>query len=404
MEEKKISKFTTFTVLSLAFVWTFEGSTMAPALGEIDKAFPGASVLQLQNIIVIPFLTAFIFSIISGKLAKYIDKKTIAIVGLAIYGSMGILPVIAASVNQILLLRLIIGVGAGLILPLANAYIAELYSEERRGRFLGAASSISQLSNFVMSLIVGAILFLGWKAPFYTYLILFVMMACVILSIPKTHTSTHDNYIFKNYSAKKERLTLRHYWYTLLMFMLWVLGPFITTNLALWMTAEKLGESWMIGVIISVCAAGAAIAGFIWTYMQKVFKRYFAAFALVVFASGFLVFYYADSPLLITFGVLFIGLGQGMLTPHVFDLTAQHSTSIVQKDMAFGLVSSALTFGSVATPVFQQFLILLNPNAASPYRYKFLCAAMILYSGALISVFMHGKKTQISCEEYLKSS
>src|SRR3974390_704836 len=104
MEEKKISKFTTFTVLSLAFVWTFEGSTMAPALGEIDKAFPGASVLQLQNIIVIPFLTAFIFSIISGKLAKYIDKKTIAIVGLAIYGSMGILPVIAASVNQILLL------------------------------------------------------------------------------------------------------------------------------------------------------------------------------------------------------------------------------------------------------------------------------------------------------------
>ena len=393
MSETKVSKFTTFTFLSLAFVWTFEGSTMAPAVGEIAKAFPGTSDFQLQSIIVIPFLTAFIFSIISGKLAKYIDKKTIAIVGLAIYGLMGVVPIFATSVNQILLFRLLIGVGAGLVLPLSSAYISELYPENLRAKLLGMASSISQLSNFIMSLLVGSILFLGWRAPFYTYGILLIIMICAIISIPKTHQESITSRLSERPLRKKEKLTLKHYWYTLLMTLLWVFGTFVTLNMALWTTAEKICDPWILGVIIAFCAAGATVGGFIWSYIYKALDGYFVAFGLFANALGFLLYYFTYSPLIIIVGTVIIGLGQGMLVPYVLYLTAKHSTSVIQKDMAFGLVTSAITFGPLVSPIFQQFLMSFNPTTASPYRYKFLCAAALLFSGALLSVFLREGKS-----------
>ena len=102
--QQDLSKFGTFSVLILAFCWLFEASTVGPALGEIGKAFPRSSVLQLQNIMTAPFLTAIIFSLIAGKLLRFVSKKTIAIIGLLIYGITGILPAFATSVHQILII------------------------------------------------------------------------------------------------------------------------------------------------------------------------------------------------------------------------------------------------------------------------------------------------------------
>ena len=62
-----------------------------------------------------PFITVFVFSIISGALTKYFDKKTIIIVGLILYGAAGITPAFAQDVTTILILRFMTGVGVGLI-------------------------------------------------------------------------------------------------------------------------------------------------------------------------------------------------------------------------------------------------------------------------------------------------
>ena len=82
----------------------------------------------------IPFVAVLFFSAIAGKLSEYFDKKNILMLGLLIYGATGIMPAFATSIDQKMILRLIAGIGVGLVLPMTNAIIADHYlGNERRG-------------------------------------------------------------------------------------------------------------------------------------------------------------------------------------------------------------------------------------------------------------------------------
>jgi MFS family permease len=96
--ERKISKFSGRCILLLAVSWVFEMATVGPVLGEIAKLYPDASMLLIQNIMTIPFLTGIPVSLVAGKLARRYNKKTLAIIGLIIYGIFGISPAFTTTI------------------------------------------------------------------------------------------------------------------------------------------------------------------------------------------------------------------------------------------------------------------------------------------------------------------
>jgi len=110
-----LSRFNIFVVLLIPLVWTFEASAIGPALGSIIQAFPSATPLQAKLVMTMPFITAIIFSAVSGALARFVDRKIILIIGLLIYGITGMLPAWLNDINQILFMRLLTGVGVGLV-------------------------------------------------------------------------------------------------------------------------------------------------------------------------------------------------------------------------------------------------------------------------------------------------
>ena len=158
MKNLKLTKFNVFTMLLIPFVWIYELSVVAPILGEVAKAFPNASTFQLQLIVIMPFFTSIPFSIIAGKLAKRYDKKNLIIIGLLIYGVAGMLPFFCQTMGQVLIFRLITGIGVGMVLPLPNAIIAEHFTGTQRERMLGAATGVANVANVLDSVAVGFIL------------------------------------------------------------------------------------------------------------------------------------------------------------------------------------------------------------------------------------------------------
>ena len=380
--QQDLSKFGTFSVLILAFCWLFEASTVGPALGEIGKAFPRSSVLQLQNIMTAPFLTAIIFSLIAGKLLRFVSKKTIAIIGLLIYGITGILPAFATSVHQILILRLLTGIGVGLVLPLANAFITDYFSGSAAKKMLGYASSVSNVANVAMSLIVGILIAISWRMAFYSFIFIFVILLIALFGLPKSPPENRPTQKATVVDPKKEKLPGTAYLYALLMTLLWLFLSFATLNLALFITAEHVSPIWTIGICMLVPALGSSIAGVIFPPVHKALNRTFESVSLLVFASGFVFLYFAHSFPVILIAAALIGLGQGILVPHIFNLTAQECRNPLQKDMAFGLVTACITFGPLLSPFVQRLIVMLNPGTLSPFRFIYAFAVVCLIIGS----------------------
>jgi MFS family permease len=385
--QENLSRFGSFSILILAFCWLFEASAVGPVVGEIGKAFPGASLLQLQTIITAPFFTAIIFSLITGKLLKFVSKKSIAIIGLLIYSITGIIPAFATSVNQILFLRLLTGIGVGLVLPLANAFIADCFSGSAVEKMLGYASSISNVANVAMSLIIGILMTISWKMAFYSFSLILVIFFIALFGLPKAPPKVQPLREAGDKSPTKERLTSKIYFYALLMTIIWIFFAFATLTIALLITTEKICPTWTIGICMLVPALGSSLAGVIFPSVRRALDKSFEATSLLVFASGFAMLFFAHSFGAIIIGAALIGVGQGILVPHIFNLTAEKCKNPQQKDMAFGVVTACITFGPLLSPFVQKLVIMLNPGFTSAFRFIYAFAVVSLIIGS-VSAFI----------------
>ena len=370
MAESKLSSFNTFTILLIPFVWLYEASAVGPTLGEISKIFPDASILQIQLIMVLPFLSSIIFSVISGRLSATFDKKNLVAIGLLIYGVTGMLPAFAKSINQILILRFLTGVGVGLVLPLPNAIITEHFSGERRERMLGLATSVANIANIVASVAIGFILMFGWQYPYYSFSLVLVILVIVLFGLPKSPPMANEKALLK-----KEKLPWAVWGLALFMTLNFMVLGFFIFNLALFMTSEKLGAPWMIGIAMAIPATGCTLAGALFPELIRVSKSYFVTASLVVFAIGFALICGAYSFPVILLACILAGFGSGALVPYVLYMTSI-KVRPEQRDLAYGIVTSCIHFGYLTSPFAQQVISRVSDNAS--YRHLFLVACIII--------------------------
>ncbi|WP_461391916.1 MFS transporter [Desulfosporosinus fructosivorans] len=398
MEEKvmttaKLTKFNAFTLLLIPFVWLFEASIIAPILGAVAAAFPGTSNFEIQLVMTMPFFTSIIFSVVAGRLAKSFDKKTLVIVGLFIYGVTGVLPAFANSITQILILRLITGVGVGLVLPLPGAIISEHYFEAKRERMLGLATAVANFANVVNSIAIGFILVLGWQYPFYSFGIVLVIMVIAIFGLPKSPPQTQVEPESKTALLNpKKSIPKIVFVFALFMTLNWVFFGFDILNTALFMMSEKLGAPWLIGIAISVPALGSIFSGSLFPELHRIFKGYLTFFALLIFALGFVVLSNAHSFSTLLVANLLIGFGSGIIPPFILYLTS-NKVSPEQKDVSFGIVTSCIHLGFLAAPFIQVAIGTVSNNTS--FRFLYFVSSIVLVTATVIFLF-YGKKSKAS--------
>ena len=183
---KHLGLFSVFAVLMVATVWNFETASVVPAIALLMGVFPEEPAQKVTFISSAPYITSIIFSIVCGRLATRFDKKSIAIFGLLLYGAAGISPAFVSDINLIIALRILTGVGVGLCIPITPMIIAEYYTGKERERMNGFTTAIFNVSNALISIIVGLLLFAGWQAAFYSFIYIFVILLLVIIGMPKS--------------------------------------------------------------------------------------------------------------------------------------------------------------------------------------------------------------------------
>jgi MFS family permease len=167
------------------------GTIAVMGLGFIIPLFPiyvarkGATLFQLGLIVSGFTFSQFLLQPFFGGLSDRFGRKIFMVGGLACYGIVSCLYVFADSLMEVFVVRLLHGVGAGMIWPALSAFIIDLSPVERRGETVGFLSAMEMLG-FATGPILGGLLYTlgGMNLPFLgCALLAFLGMALIWILI-----------------------------------------------------------------------------------------------------------------------------------------------------------------------------------------------------------------------------
>ena len=172
------------SVLSISLLTVMASAAVSPALAKIKQAFPGVDITLVKLILTIPSLLIIPFSLLSGWLARRMSKKHVLLLGLFIYLLAGVAGGFAKSVPQLLIIRAIFGIGAGLIIPLSTSIIADLYEGPQRVKMMGYSGSVSHFGGVIFILVSGWLACVNWRYSFLVYSLSILVILTVIFWLP----------------------------------------------------------------------------------------------------------------------------------------------------------------------------------------------------------------------------
>jgi MFS family permease len=157
------------SILSISLLTVMASAAISPALAKISQAFPAADRTLIKLVLTLPSLLIVIFSLLCGWLASRTKKKYILLTGLVIYFFAGAGSAFARTVPELLLIRGLFGIGAGLLIPFSTGLIADFFVKEERTKMIGLSGSVSHLGGVIFLLLSGWLACISWRYAFAVY-------------------------------------------------------------------------------------------------------------------------------------------------------------------------------------------------------------------------------------------
>jgi EmrB/QacA subfamily drug resistance transporter len=150
------------SVMASMFMIAIEATIVSTAMPQIVARLGG---LHLYSWIFSSFLlTQTAMTVIFGKLSDVYGRKPTMLIGIAIFLIGSILAGFSWSMMSMIFFRLIQGVGAGAVQPVAMTIVADLYPARERGKVQGYLASVWAISA-VLGPTAGALIIRHWSWP-----------------------------------------------------------------------------------------------------------------------------------------------------------------------------------------------------------------------------------------------
>ena len=166
-----ISLVTLIAIWSVSAVTSLPGLAVSPILGDMNNIFPKASDLEIQMLTSLPSLLIIPFVLLAGRLSRCKDKLPMLYAGLAIFTICGIACLIAKSMSALIIISSILGIGAGMVIPLSTGLVVEYFTGDTRVRQLGYSSAINNLTLVGATALTGYVADINWHLSFLVYLL-----------------------------------------------------------------------------------------------------------------------------------------------------------------------------------------------------------------------------------------
>ena len=346
----------TIPLITLIGIWSISaltslpGLAVSPILGELSTIFPHATELDIQMLTSLPSLLIIPFVLLAGKLAEKRDFIRLLRVGLWLFAASGVLYLFSSKMWQLMAVSALLGIGAGLIIPLSTGLISRYFTGEYRVKQFGYSSAITNMTLVVATAVTGYLAEVHWRLPFVVYLL--PLISLVLSAYLKKNTVSvtvkqASAVIPSMQSAPvisgKYGIHIRHLIQLMLFYgVVTYVVLAVTFNLPFLMEAHHF-SSGNSGLMISLFFLAIMAPGFMLDNIVKLLGNKTKLYSLLAVAVGLLLIWISPTEWLIVPGCILVGLGYGIIQPLIYDQTVD--TAIPQKTtlaLAFVMVMNYL--------------------------------------------------------------
>ena len=355
------------TLLSLSLLTIMSGAAVSPALARIAAAFPDAGATSIKLVLTTPAVFIIVFSLLSTRLCARFSKRGVLSAGLVIYLIGGVGGGSAASFELLLVFRAALGVGVGLIMPLATGLIADFFRGEERARMLGFSTAASNLGGIIATLIAGILASASWRYSFCVYGLGLPVLALVLAFLPEPEHKASD-------IRERRKLPAAVYAWGFGVFAVMVAFYAVPINLAIFLERNGFGGASVAGIAASVVTGTGFVAGLTFGRARAVGRRVFPLVLPALFALGYLLLSRASDLPQVLLAVGLVGMGVGWSMPALLNGATQaggDGTGV----QVMALMTSLVFTGQFLSPVLLGFLSDTYGDGSTRFTFGTISAA-----------------------------
>ncbi len=340
----------------------------------------GASPLQLGLLMGVYSVMQLLFAPMWGRISDRIGRKPVIMIGIAGLALSFFLMAVSSQLWMLFAARMIGGILSSANMPTVMAYVADITSEEDRGKGMGIIGAAVGLGFIFGPAIGGVFSKESLSTPFYIagassvitfILVLFVLKESLAPELRQDHLKKGRSILsaFKGPSS-----------------ILFILQWFVSLSLSgleatfAYFGAEKAGlGTTSLGYIFMIMGLAGAIVqgGLVGRLTKKLGEGFVIQLGIVISALGFGLILLIDSFLTAAVFLTVFGIGNGFIRPSVSSLLTK--TSAAGHGSTTGLLSSFDSLGRVIGPPMGGWLF--SVSMGLPYLSGIIlsAAAFLLY-------------------------
>ena len=325
---------TLIAIWSISALTSLPGLAISPILGDLTKIFPEATELDIQMLTSLPSLLIIPFILLGGKLTEKVDFIRVLRVGLWLFAASGVLYLIADKMWQLILVSALLGIGAGLIIPLSKGFISRYFVGTYRVKQFGLSSAITNVTLVVVTAVTGYLAEVSWHLPFLVYLL---PLISILLIIKLKNEPQEDSETSSSASKQKDSDSMQptevdtgnskygiHIKHILELMIFYGVLTYIVLvvifNLPFLMEKHHF-SSGNSGLMISLFFLAIMAPGFVLDKIVIRLGNWTKPLSILSIAIGLALIWIAPKEWLIIPGCLFVGIGYGVIQPMLYEKT-----------------------------------------------------------------------------------
>lgn len=347
------SKGTKATLLLCSVDNTALGAVIMPILAVLAATFPGDE-LKINLLVSIPPLVIIPTTLLIGRLSYYVSRKTLLTIGQILYIIGGVGAAWFQNIDYILAMRVILGIGCGIVYPIVPTLIAQFYSGHERTKMMGWGNAVGGMIAMLMTLAAGVLGTIGWHWPFYLDLFFVIVLVMQLRYLPKVPAEKDMPELqalrLSDGARAAVRIDYRAWLCIGLMMLSMTFGMVYLLKVAMFIAEAGIGDSAAAGLASSVTTGTAFLFAFSFPYAYRVLKRYTVAIPLFAATAAFYSMYVATALPLVLFGCALFGCYLGYVIPYLQTTVAAITHPLRRTVVLAGLSSAMFAGQALATP------------------------------------------------------
>jgi MFS family permease len=321
-----------------------------------------------------PALLIIVTNFFFLSISRCLRTRAIATTGLLLYVTAGAGCFFVNDIHVLLVMRALLGISVGLIMPLSTGLLAYYFPPEEQARLMGLSAAMNQMGGVVATLLAGLLATIEWNYAFLVYLMGLIAVVMVWLWLPNEQLGSAN----KRGIPFEPRQLLKFHPSVVGMLLLMMIFFVFPTNFAIIARQQTALSSEAVTMIMVGLDVVAFFVGIVFGSLMHWFRQPIKYFAPLFFLLGY-ASYLVPSVAMILIGSAFIGIANGVGVPYLNTIASikggKNSATTVMP-----LLSAALYLGQFVSPLVVIPLShnLFGADLTAPYKVAILLCLVFL--------------------------